>query len=247
MTDTTDGDKLIPPSIKRPNLLESSPAARMTTTDETAQTPFSPDHMEREIHKGFRRQKGTHEKSQKSETSEEEFVSKLISESEDSLSPPPANNLGLPPLNRFSVPLRDKKNLRIRSLGRDCSSPSSSHRKSVNRRSARVSPSNTLLLKESFKNQFQRQHQQQLQQYREPSPQIEETKNVSENRFGEVTASESDAVNDDYDSDYWEDDRWMLIWEARRLGLIYFGMEELEKHRKATALSQEERMQFLMK
>ena len=52
---------------------------------------------------------------------------------------------------------------------------------------------------------------------------------------------------EEYDSDYWEDERLMLKWEARRMGLIYFGMEELQKHTQQMKLSEEERMKLLMK
>lgn len=51
----------------------------------------------------------------------------------------------------------------------------------------------------------------------------------------------------DYDSDYWEDERNMLKWEARRLGLTYLGEEELQRHSQQMKLSGEEKMQYLMK
>jgi hypothetical protein len=51
----------------------------------------------------------------------------------------------------------------------------------------------------------------------------------------------------DYDSDYWEDERKMLRWQARRSGLTYFGLEELEKHTESLRLSEEERFEYLMR
>lgn len=51
----------------------------------------------------------------------------------------------------------------------------------------------------------------------------------------------------DYDSDYWEDERELLRWQARRAGLLYFGMEELQKHTEQLRLSDEERFRYLMR
>jgi hypothetical protein len=51
----------------------------------------------------------------------------------------------------------------------------------------------------------------------------------------------------DYDSDYWEDERQLLRWQARRCGLPYFGMEELEKHTQSFCLNDEEKLRYLMR
>ena len=51
----------------------------------------------------------------------------------------------------------------------------------------------------------------------------------------------------DYDSDYWEDERQLLRWQARRAGLLYFGMEELQKHTEQLRLSEEDRFRYLMR
>jgi hypothetical protein len=51
----------------------------------------------------------------------------------------------------------------------------------------------------------------------------------------------------DYDSDYWEDERVLLRWQARRCGLTYLGMEELEKHTQSFCLNEEEKLRYLMR
>lgn len=50
----------------------------------------------------------------------------------------------------------------------------------------------------------------------------------------------------DYDSDYWEDERMMMKWQARRSGLLYLGVEELEKHAEKMRLSDDEKIRYLL-
>eukprot|EP01040_Poterioochromonas_malhamensis_P014164 gene14163-15660_t len=50
----------------------------------------------------------------------------------------------------------------------------------------------------------------------------------------------------DYDSDYAEDERMMQKWQARRLGLVYLGKEELEKHAQNCQLSEEDKIHYLL-
>lgn len=67
-----------------------------------------------------------------------------------------------------------------------------------------------------------------------------ESLNLSELNGGEE-------IFEEYDSDYFEDERMILKWEARRAGLTYLGIEELAKHRESMKLSDEERMALLMR
>jgi hypothetical protein len=71
-----------------------------------------------------------------------------------------------------------------------------------------------------------------------------ETPTASELTYGDIIPVEQ---GEDYDSDYWEDERQLLKWEARRLGVLYLGIEEVAKHCDSMRLTEEERMALLMR
>jgi hypothetical protein len=103
------------------------------------------------------------------------------------------------------------------------------------------------LLKESFKNK--RSHEGPLTP---PANSNCKDYGYSYNRkeLRDETSSQSDLSSialEDCDSDYWEEDRLLLKWEAKRLGLSYLGMEELAKHTESLKLTEEQRFHLLMK
>jgi len=102
------------------------------------------------------------------------------------------------------------------------------------------------LLKESFKNK--RSHEGPLTPPANSCKDYGYSYNRKEIRDETASQSELSSIGpEDYDSDYWEEDRLLLKWEAKRLGLSYLGIEELAKHTEEMKLSEEQRLHLLMK
>ncbi len=264
-TDETSTSKQCPPSIISPQLLESFQGA-VYTAEVSGTTPLTPEELKQQrllFIQQFR-ERITKTTQQCNSTNLHhphgtEFMSKLLAETEIEVTMNTAHGNkpnGLPvassTLNRLSIRSSDRRSprtdVRVRSLERMSETTSTSNNylkppRSNNSNSRRFSGTpyparrSGNLLKDSFLHVSEAK--QSHNDYPNNSYAIADSYTVSE-----VTA---DMMNEDYDSDYWEDERLILKWQARRSGLIYFGIEELEKHKQQTVLTTEEKMKLLMR